>query len=942
MHASLGSIDRTPPVPPGRTSPRARRRRPTEGALTVAASAPVAAVGTATTAGTATTSARRGLRCAPAVALDWPFLGRDDELQILHDLVTDGGRSGVVLAGPMGVGKTRLAHEALARAEQAGLATVRIAATRAAATLPFGALAPLIGAHDLPPGVSGDRAWLLRRSTETLLARAGGRPLVMLVDDAHLLDWASAALVHQVAAAGTAFVLATVRTDEPTSDLVVGLWKDGLADRVELDGLPDDTIAELVAAAVGGPVEGDAVAKLAARSQGNVLFLRELVTGAVSDGSLGDDGGRWRLRGALTPSNRLIELVESRLGRLTRPERDLLELVSVGEPLGHAELASLGEPALAETLERRGFLATATDGRRLEVRLAHPVYGDVVRARISALRERAVTRALADAVESAGARRREDALRVAGWRLTGGGGTPEVLLAGATAARWHYDYPLAERLARAALDLGAGFDAALLAAQLAGLRGRVGDAERELAALASRAADDRQRGLVALARTDNSVTSTGADDAGILDQAEATIADPAWRDQLAARRIGVLLHHRGPRAAAAAAEPLLRRGEGALPGEAFVVACISGGYGLNRLGRLDEALEVAARGHAVQLASPTTLTWYTWWHEVTRCHALTYAGRFDEAATLAAANYRQALDEGSTEAQAAFALLPAFAVCERGRVRTAARLAREAAALNDQLGRPTQVAIAHVYAAFALALAGQAREAEETLAALDALPATVPRQHEADLLRARGWAAAAAGRLPEAHRHLELAAAVADEIGDRVGAVSALTGLARLGRADDVRHSLADIARGVDGELAPARVAFVDALADHDAARLEAASHRFEAMGADLLAAEAVAEAAVVRRRAGETRPATADRRRAAALAERCEGAVTPALRGIEARAALTPAERETALLAAAGLSSRRIAGELVLSVRTVENRLQRVYEKLGISGRADLPDALS
>jgi DNA-binding CsgD family transcriptional regulator len=68
---------------------------------------------------------------------------------------------------------------------------------------------------------------------------------------------------------------------------------------------------------------------------------------------------------------------------------------------------------------------------------------------------------------------------------------------------------------------------------------------------------------------------------------------------------------------------------------------------------------------------------------------------------------------------------------------------------------------------------------------------------------------------------------------------------------------------------------------------------------------------------------------------------VTPALQAIEARARLTPAERETALLAAAGQTNRAIAEQLYLSSRTVENRLHRVYEKLGISGRADLAEAL-
>ena len=47
-------------------------------------------------------------------------------------------------------------------------------------------------------------------------------------------------------------------------------------------------------------------------------------------------------------------------------------------------------------------------------------------------------------------------------------------------------------------------------------------------------------------------------------------------------------------------------------------------------------------------------------------------------------------------------------------------------------------------------------------------------------------------------------------------------------------------------------------------------------------------------------------------------------------------------MLAATGMPSRAIAEQLYLSVRTVENHLQRVYAKLGVAGRADLAEALS
>ena len=55
----------------------------------------------------------------------------------------------------------------------------------------------------------------------------------------------------------------------------------------------------------------------------------------------------------------------------------------------------------------------------------------------------------------------------------------------------------------------------------------------------------------------------------------------------------------------------------------------------------------------------------------------------------------------------------------------------------------------------------------------------------------------------------------------------------------------------------------------------------------------------------------------------------------------LTPRERDTARLAAEGMSSHEMAERLQISVRTVDNHLGRIYSKLGISGRQELPDVL-
>src|SRR5262245_37218648 len=136
----------------------------------------------------------------------WPFAGRRAELVRAGEALSEGSAGGVVVAGPAGVGKTRLAGEIAQLAAARGCAVEWVRATRSAASIPLGAFAPLLPAADLPEGVE-----LLARARDALAERASGSRLVLCVDDGHLLDDASAVLVHQLVAAGEAFAVVTLR-----------------------------------------------------------------------------------------------------------------------------------------------------------------------------------------------------------------------------------------------------------------------------------------------------------------------------------------------------------------------------------------------------------------------------------------------------------------------------------------------------------------------------------------------------------------------------------------------------------------------------------------------------------------------------------------------------------------------------------------------------------
>jgi len=53
--------------------------------------------------------------------------------------------------------------------------------------------------------------------------------------------------------------------------------------------------------------------------------------------------------------------------------------------------------------------------------------------------------------------------------------------------------------------------------------------------------------------------------------------------------------------------------------------------------------------------------------------------------------------------------------------------------------------------------------------------------------------------------------------------------------------------------------------------------------------------------------------------------------------ASLSPREREVATLVTQGLTNKQIAERLVIAPRTAENHLQRVFDKLGVSSRAQV-----
>ncbi|MFE7897863.1 LuxR C-terminal-related transcriptional regulator [Streptomyces sp. NPDC057424] len=347
-------------------------------------------------------------RDATTLELPWPFAGREDELELVRRSLT-GARRGIVVTGPAGCGKTRLVTEAIR-----GTDCARAAGTPEGRTIPFAAFA-----HLLPESVTLHRAVRLLSGVRTLL-----------VDDAHLLDDASAALVHQLAVHGRTrlLVVATDGTSGPGA--ISRLWTGELLPRLALEPLPEEETGRLLTAGAG-PLDALTVNRLCRLSRGDLRLLRDLL-GAVR-GLLAPVPGTgeraWRGPVPLTPAVR--ERAAPVLGRTSPLERETLDRLAFTEPLP-SDPDDLDLGAL-EMLESDGLIEVDDGGA---VRLAHPLYGPVLRAAAGRLRSRRLARApevctaALDAESAALARRidqadvRATATPVGEWLVAEGGPLP--------------------------------------------------------------------------------------------------------------------------------------------------------------------------------------------------------------------------------------------------------------------------------------------------------------------------------------------------------------------------------------------------------------------------------------------------------------------------------------------------------------------------------------
>jgi DNA-binding CsgD family transcriptional regulator len=561
---------------------------------------------------------------------------------------------------------------------------------------------------------------------------------------------------------------------------------------------------------------------------------------------------------------------------------------------------------------------------------------------------------LADALTQAGVHKSGDHLTLVGWRVAANQPVSATdLVAAARAAHGRFDHGMAERLAQRAIeaieqsDTGhsastttTATDAAIVLGAALDWQGRHKEAEDVLTAV--RPSTDEQYVELANAFAPCLFYGLGrrqeAED--LLHRAQAAVSDPYARDSLNALWAQFLLFAGKPARALEVANTVLTRKDA--DQRQIIRATAAAAPALALLGRTVEARSMteAVLPAAVQLGAelPRAVGQLFGSLIVAAC----LAGDFTEAHRHSDVLYQLAMTQQDHGVRAGAAAGLGYSALYAGLVQTARRWLREASGLLRAYDPTGYRILALAGLAHAAALAGEVDEANAALNEATASWTVGAGAFDGQLALARAWSVVPTHGLAAARDLALQAADRAAELGQPAMELLALHDVARLRGATEVAPRLAGVAANVDGRLAPIMAAHATALVEANGDALLDAAQRFEGLGAHLLAAEAAAAASAVLAAAGLQRSARAAATRAATLAAMCEGAHTPGLTQATPAAVLTDRELEIASLTAVGLSNREIADRLILSTRTVDNHLHRIYAKVGASHRAELASLLN
>ncbi len=194
------------------------------------------------------------------------------------------------------------------------------------------------------PGSKARRDLLFESVAELLLRCSRQKPILVILDDLHWADPSSLGLLHYLArniATTRALILGTYRTEELGEthegratflDTLRLMRREDLLVEVRLERLKPEEVAELLRAELRDHPSPELAKILHQETEGNPLFIIEVLRLLIQEHLLVREGASWRLNTPVEKvrvPEKVHEVISRRLDRLTPFERDVLECSSV-------------------------------------------------------------------------------------------------------------------------------------------------------------------------------------------------------------------------------------------------------------------------------------------------------------------------------------------------------------------------------------------------------------------------------------------------------------------------------------------------------------------------------------------------------------------------------------------------------------------------------------